>query len=174
MCMKIKLIIAIDKNGVMGKENTLPWRLRDDLKNFKKETLGYPLIMGSNTFLSLPGVLPDREHIVLSTTLYGDEKKSVFTSIKESIEYCKESGYSQVFIIGGANVIRQFTQLNLFDELIITHVDCTVDGDTQLDIDTDLKLDKWDIYETTHFDKSEVNEYSFKVCKYIKKHKRFY
>lgn len=172
--MIIKLIIAIDQNGLMGINNKLPWKLRDDLKQFKKETANSPLIMGANTFNSLPGILPNREHLVLSNTLFGDNDKSVFTSIKEALEYCKESNYEQAFVIGGAHLIKQFSFLNLFDELIITHVDCFLEGDTYLDLEEDLKIDNWDCYSETKIDKSDVNEYSFTIKKYIRKKKRFF
>lgn len=172
--MKIKLIIAVDKNGVMGDKNQLPWKLSDDLKQFKKETLNSPLIMGSNTFNSLPGILPNREHIVLSSQLEGDKNKSVFTSIKNALEYLDETEYKHVFVIGGAHVVKQFAQMNLFDELIITHVDCKLKGDTILDLDEDLKLEQWDIYRQTKYEKNDKNQYSFIVNRYIKKKKRFY
>lgn len=174
MGLKIKLIIAVDRNGVMGDKNTLPWKLSDDLKQFKKETVGSPMIMGSNTFNSLPGILPGREHIVLSTTLYGDANKSVFTSIKNALDYVKESDSKKVFVIGGANVVKQFAKMNLFDELIITHVDCSLKGDTILDLDEDLGLENWHVYKSENFAKSDKNQYDFKVNRYIKKKKRFY
>lgn len=173
--MRINLIIAIDKNGVMGNDNKLPWRLRDDLKHFKEVTIGSPLIMGSNTFNSLPGILPDREHIVLSTTLYGDENKSVFTSIKEALEYCEESKYENVYVIGGANIVKQFSDFNLFDELIITHVDTEIEkADTKIDLYTDLQIENWAIYDSKTIKADDNNEYDFSVSKYIKINKRFY
>lgn len=172
--MKIKLIIAIDKNGVMGKENKLPWKLSDDLKQFKKETNNYPLIMGSNTFKSLPGILPNREHIVLSRSMYGNDKCSVFTSIKEALDYLKESETEIVNVIGGPNIIKQFNHLNLFDELIITHVDADVDGDASIDIDVDLQIHKWSCYSIKKFEANEQNEYPFAIYKYKKTKKRFY
>jgi len=171
---RIKLIIAIDKNGVMGIDNKLPWRLSEDLKQFKKETDGYPLIMGSATFKSLPGILPNREHLVLSKSLYGDEDKSVFTSIKELIDYLNDSGYESAYVIGGANVISQFTYMNLIDELIITHVDCEVEGDTILNIDTDLKIHSWSLYRSEKYTKNEKNQYSFTINRYTRTKKRFY
>jgi len=170
--MKIKLMIAVDRNGVMGDKNALPWKLSDDLKQFKKETVGSPLIMGSNTFKSLPGILPGREHIVLSTTLYGDENKSVFTSIKNALEYLSDN--KKVYVIGGANIVKQFATLNLFDELIITHVDCALNGDTILNLDEDLGLENWHVYKSEKFEQSEKNQYSFTVNKYCKKKKRFF
>ena len=171
--MNVNLIIAIDKNGVMGNDNKLPWKLKDDLKNFKNITIGSPLIMGSNTFNSLPGILPDREHLVLSSTMYGDENKSVFTSIKEVLEYCEESKYDNVYVIGGANLVKQFCQLNLFDNLIITHVDASITGDTVLDIDV-LNLENWQISKLENYKANDRNEFSFIVAHYKKIIKRFY
>jgi len=172
--LKIKLIIAVDRNGVMGDKNTLPWKLSDDLKQFKKETIGSPLIMGSNTFKSLPGILLGREHLVLSTTMFGDDNKSVFTSIKNVLDYLKDTDYKKVYVIGGANIVKQFAQMNLFDELIITHVNCSIKGDTILDLDEDLGLENWHMYKTEKFEKSDKNQYAFDVIHYIKKKKRFY
>lgn len=174
MFPKIKLIIAVDKNGIMGDKNTLPWKLSDDLKQFKKETLNSPLIMGSNTFNSLPGILPNREHIVLSKTMFGDKDKSVFTSINQALEYVQESNCEKVYVIGGANVVKQFARMNFFDEMIITHVDCKLKGDTILDLDEDLQLENWDEYESTFYPKNDKNQYNFTVSRYIKKKKRFY
>lgn len=172
--MKIKLIIAVDKNGVMGINNSLPWSLSDDLKHFKKETQNYPLIMGSNTYNSLPGILPGREHIVLSKTLEGDENKSVFTSIDEAINYCLESNYENVYVIGGANVIKQFGYLKLFDELIITHVNTTVEGDTFIDLDDDINIYNFAIKDVKNYIKNENNMYNFKIIHYIQKPERFF
>lgn len=172
--MNIKLIIAVDKNGVMGVDNKLPWKLSDDLKNFKKETTDCPLIMGANTYKSLPGILPGREHIVLSNTLDGDENKSVFTSIYEAIDYCIESDYENVYVIGGANIIKQFKYLRLFDELIITHVNCEVAGDTKINLDDDVDIYKYSISDTKEFKKDENNEYDFKIINYIVKPERFF
>jgi len=173
--MNIKLIIAVDKNGVMGIDNKLPWHLSNDLKNFKKETDNYPLIMGATTYKSLPGILPNREHIVLSKTLDGDENMSVFTSIKEAIDYCFESEYENVYVIGGANIIKQFTYLKLFDELIITHVDCSVNnGDTKINLDDDLNIYNYSIVDIESYQKNEKNEYNFKIVKYMMKPERFH
>lgn len=174
MGLKIKLMIAVDRNGVMGDKNTLPWKLSDDLKQFKKETVGSPLIMGSNTFKSLPGILPGREHLVLSTTMYGDNDKSVFTSMKNALDYLSDSGCEKVYVIGGANVVKQFASMNMFDELIITHVECAIKGDTILDLDEDLGLENWHMYKSDVYEQSDKNQYGFIVNRYLKKKKRFY
>lgn len=170
--LKIKLIITIDENGVMGSKNKLPWSLKDDLVQFKKETMGSPLIMGSNTFKSLPGILPGREHIVLSSTMDGNANMSVFTSIKQAIDYIDES-YKTCYVIGGANIVKQFADLNMFDELIISHVNCSIKGDTVLDLDA-LNLDEWEIHKRIKYNKSDKNDYDFTVCHYIPVKKRFF
>jgi dihydrofolate reductase len=158
----------------MGDKNKLPWKLSDDLKQFKKETLGSPMVMGSNTFNSLPGILPEREHIVLSSKMEGDENKSVFTSIKEALEYLTDAKYKTVYVIGGANIVKQFARLSLFDELIITHVNYSIKGDTILDLDEDLGLENWHVYKTERYEKSEKNQYAFTVNRYTQKKYRFY
>ena len=172
--MNIKLIIAVDKNGVMGIDNKLPWKLSDDLIHFKNVTSNSPLIMGSKTYDSLPGILPNREHIVLSKTMEGDENKSVFTSIYEAIDYCIESEYEDVYVIGGANIIKQFNYLKLLDELIITHVNCEVEGDTKIDLDKDLNIYRYSISDVKEYIKDDKNEYNFKTIHYIIKPERFY
>lgn len=168
----IKLIIAIDNQGVMGYENTLPWKLSDDLKQFKIETLGCPIIMGSNTFRSLPGILPNREHIVLSKSIEKTNKDvSIFTDINLVIDYIQ--GYEKAYLIGGPNLIHQFIKYNLIDELIITQIDADVVGDTYLDLKK-LDIDNWVLYNSKNYFKNDKNEYDFTISKYIKKKKRFY
>ncbi|BBI90621.1 dihydrofolate reductase [Tenacibaculum phage PTm1] len=66
---KIKLISAVSRNGIIGKNNTLIWKLRKDLAWFKKQTLNTVMIMGRSTFESLPSLLPNREHWILSRTM---------------------------------------------------------------------------------------------------------
>lgn len=172
--MIIKLIIAVDKEGCMGIDNKLPWKLSDDLKHFKETTIGMPIIMGARTCESLPVILPGREHIVISNSLEGDENISVFTSIQHVLEYLREIETEEAYLIGGANIIKQFAHLKLIDECIITHIDTVVEGDTYIDLDDDLELYKWDIYKTKHIKKSDKNEFDATV-KYYKRHiKRFY
>lgn len=173
--MKIKLILSLDKNGCIGKENKLPWKLKDDLINFKKTTLNSCIIMGSNTYRSLPGILPNREHLVISSTMEGDENMFVFTSINETLNYLKENDIEESFLIGGANIVKQFTELKLIDEYILTHVDTVVDdGDTFINIDDDLELYKWEFYKELKYEKNEFNSNDFVIRNYKKEIKRFY
>lgn len=120
------LIVAVAQNGVIGINNTLPWRLPEDLKRFKALTSGHPIIMGRKTFESLGRPLPNRRNLVISRNpdcaLAGAE---VFTSIEAAMAAC--AGAEKAFVIGGGEIYRQ--ALALVDELQITEVDLAPEGD---------------------------------------------
>lgn len=173
--MNITLIIAIDQNGCIGKDGKLPWKLSNDLLHFKETTINCPVIMGKNTYLSLPKLLTDREHIVLSSTLNGNENISVFDNIQSIIDYLKENNFENAYLIGGADIIKQFNELKLIDNYIITHVNTKIEnGDTFIDIDKDLELFKFDMYDELVYSMDDKNEYDFKIRFYKKIIKRFY
>lgn len=117
----IHIIVAVDKNLAIGNQNKLLFWLPNDLKRFKELTTGNTIIMGRNTFLSLPkGALPNRRNIVLSTrkdaSFPGAE---TYASLEEAIKACKED--EKIYIIGGASVYKQ--ALPLADVLCITEID---------------------------------------------------
>ena len=117
----IHIIVATDKNMAIGYQNKLLFWLPNDLKRFKELTTGNTIIMGRNTFLSLPkGALPNRRNIVLSTrkdaSFPGAE---TYASLEEAIKACKED--EKIYIIGGASVYKQ--ALPLADVLCITEID---------------------------------------------------
>ena len=117
----IHIIVATDRNMAIGYQNKLLFWLPNDLKRFKELTTGNTIIMGRNTFLSLPkGALPNRRNIVLSTrkdaSFPGTE---TYSSLEEAIKACKED--EKIYIIGGASVYKQ--ALPLADVLCITEID---------------------------------------------------
>lgn len=126
--LEIIIIAAIAQNGVIGKDNKMPWHIPADFKHFKELTTGYPVIMGSNTFESLPnGALPKRKNIVLAfDKSYSHPDITVKHSWDEGVEFCKQNqpdrifDYSKVFIIGGAMVYK--TALEYADRLELTRV----------------------------------------------------
>ncbi len=123
--MEIHLIWAQDLNGGIGKDGSLPWHISEDLKNFKKLTLNSTVIMGRKTWDSLPvRPLPKRENIVLSGTPLTEVTS--FQSIEECIEYLHASHTDKAFIIGGAQVYRNF--IHRADELHITIVEEVTEG----------------------------------------------
>ena len=118
--MKIHLIWAQDERGGIGKDGKLPWHISEDLKNFKKLTSGSAILMGRNTWESLPiRPLPERRNIVLSHKKIPDVE--CYTSVKECVETLDGDGTEKLFVIGGSTVYRNF--IHRADELHITHVD---------------------------------------------------
>ena len=122
---QFKAIAAVSKNGVIGKQGDLPWRIPGELKWFKKITMGHVIVMGRKTWDSLPGALPGRENWILSKSKLYSENCRTFNSF-EQIE--KEAGDRTVFIIGGGEIYSSF--ISKCEELFITEVQQFIeDGD---------------------------------------------
>ena len=137
--MKIHLIWAQDDNGGIGKDGKLPWHISEDLKNFKRLTSGSTILMGRNTWESLPvRPLPERRNIVLSRKEVPDVE--YYTSVEECIKTLDGDGTEKLFVIGGTTVYRNF--IHRADELHITQVDEMTQGiDTYFPV-TMLKIKK--------------------------------
>lgn len=124
--MKLALIVAHDPNLVIGKDGTLPWHYPEDLKYFKRTTMGHPLLMGRGVFEELnEKPLPGRENVVLTRTKEY-EQVPVFKSIPDALDYLKEEGL--VFVIGGGKIYRQL--LPKADQLFVTEIHRQFEGDT--------------------------------------------
>lgn len=117
----------MDAVQAIGKKNRLPWKLPSDLQHFKRMTMDQVVVMGYTTFESLPGILPQREHWVLSTKERTvPEGVLLFASIADLLAEAHKRGLAELWVIGGANVYEQF--LPLADELFLTQVDTEVEG----------------------------------------------
>ena len=124
---QIALVAAMAKNRVIGKDNRLPWRLPDDLRHFKKLTLGKSIVMGRKTWESLPGVLPDRRHIVISRNPdYQAEGAETVNSVEQALELVTDQ---EVLIVGGANLYQQM--LPVADKMYLTLVEADIEGDAR-------------------------------------------
>jgi len=124
--MKLILIAAHDPNLVIGKEGGLPWHYSEDLKFFKKTTMGHPLLMGRIVFEELnEKPLPGREAFILSKSK-NYPHVTVFNSVDEAMEKLKDK--ETVFVIGGGEIYTQ--TIGLADELIITEINEIYEGDT--------------------------------------------
>lgn len=157
---EIALIVARARNGVIGRNNALPWRLRDDLQQFKQRTSGHSIIMGRKTWESLGRPLPNRRHIVVSRQAdYHAEGITVVGSLAAAIDAC--AGVERAFIIGGAEIYAQ--SLELADVLWITEVDAEVEGDAWF---PPLPANRFTEVSRQHFDASEQNEFAFDVVEY--------
>ena len=122
----VEIVVARADNGVIGKDGALPWRLPNDLRHFKITTMGAPMIMGRKTFESLPGLLPGREHIVLTRdAAWSAAGAKVAHSVDEALAL---AAGDRVSIIGGAEIYREF--LPITDKIHLTEVHFSPDGDT--------------------------------------------
>ncbi len=122
----LSLIAAMDENRVIGRDNRLPWRLPADLQHFKRITMGKPMVMGRKTWESLPGLLPGRTHIVISSNpAYRAEGCLLVHSVEQALAAAGE--VDEIMVVGGANLYRQL--LPQADRLYLTLVHTRVSGD---------------------------------------------
>lgn len=124
--MRITLHLARADNGVIGKEGTLPWHLPADLKRFKAQTMGKPMVMGRRTFDSLPGLLPGRRHIVLTRdTAWQAPGAEVAHDVATVLRLAGDA--PELAVIGGAEVFALF--LDRADRVELTEIHADVPGD---------------------------------------------
>ena len=122
------LIYARAANGTIGLDGTMPWHLPEDLKHFKRLTMGKPMIMGRRTYESFGGPLPGRRHIVLTRDRdWSAPKAEVVHSPEEALVL---AGEGEIAIVGGAQVYRQF--LPLAGKIELTEIHAEIDGDTHM------------------------------------------
>lgn len=123
----LTLIVAIGKNNEIGKDNKLLWHIPEDLKFFKEKTTGKTIVMGSNTFYSLPGLLPNRHHIVLTLDDYKfPDEVEVYNDFDKLLKYLKNKN-EEIYIIGGAAIYKLF--IDYVDKMYITEIDKEYDAD---------------------------------------------
>jgi len=120
------LIAAVAKNGVIGVDNRLPWRLPDDLKRFRALTTGHAVVMGRKTWESLPRALPDRQNIVVTRSLdFRAEGATTVSSLPDAL--ARATRPAPVFCIGGSALYGE--ALPLADTMYITEIDRAFAGD---------------------------------------------
>ena len=121
----LTLIAAIGKNNELGKDNTLIWHFKEDMKFFKDNTIGKPIIMGRKTLESLPKLLPNREHLVLTRSNLEIEGVKVFHSKEELYSYIEEYP-KEYMVIGGASIYKEF--MDDADKMLLTRINDTCDS----------------------------------------------
>lgn len=128
------LIAAVARNGVIGRDNALPWHLSTDLKRFKALTLGAPMVMGRKTFQSIGKPLPGRPTIVVTRdaglVIDGVETAaSLEAALERARSVASEMGAETVAVVGGGEIYR--AAMSVADRLEITEVACDADGDAR-------------------------------------------
>lgn len=131
--IKTSLIVAAAENGVIGKDNDMPWKISSDLQYFKKNTLGKPIIMGRKTFQSIGKPLPGRVNIVITRdTSFTAEGVITAHSVEMALEVAKSmaetKGVDEVMVIGGAQIYELC--LPETDRLYLTRIHAHIEGDT--------------------------------------------
>lgn len=161
--VKISIIVAKARNNVIGKDNQLVWKLSGDLRHFKRTTLGHHVIMGRKTFESMGKPLPGRTSIVITRNkdYQIPSPHHVVHSLDTALGIARSKGLGQVFILGGAEIFKM--ALPLTDEMIITEVDATPDGDAFF---PPVDYSEWEKVSEERHPKDEKNEYDFTFVVY--------
>lgn len=159
--MIISSIVAVARNNVIGDDIKIPWYLPNDLKYFKKRTLGHHILMGRNCFESLGKPLKNREHIVITRNpYYIANGVKVVHSINEGLQMAEDQGESECFIIGGGTIYEQTK--HLWDKLYFTEVDLEPEGDVFF---PKIDFKQWQLEWQEHHPKDErhICSYTFEV-----------
>jgi len=153
--MIISIIVAMDRQGIIGMNYKLPWQLSSDLRNFKKITMGKPIIMGRKTHTAIGRPLPGRENIVLSADPdYHSEGCTVMHSLEEVFAYLKDK--EEIIFMGGADVYAQV--LDRTDRIYLTEVHADVEGDTYF---PPFDRNAWKEISRRDFKADDRNEYDY-------------
>jgi len=137
--MKLSIIVAIAKNGVIGGNNGLLWHIPEDLKHFKKITSGHSIIMGRKTFESIGKPLPHRRNIVVTRNpSFNADGIEIANSLDKALDLVRDE--SEVFIIGGGEIYKQ--ALPIADKLYVTRVHESYEGDTYF---PPISPDEWQL-----------------------------
>lgn len=155
--MRVSLIVAMAANGVIGRDNGLPWRLPQDLKRFKALTLGHTLVMGRKTWDSIGRPLPGRRMVVITRRPdWHPEGIEVVHSLDEALSVAAEAGDAEVFVAGGGEIYRQ--ALPRADRIHCTRVEAEIPGDTRF---PDIDLKDWKIVEEEHHEPDADHAFPF-------------
>lgn len=161
----ISLLLAMDKNRVIGLNNDLPWHLPNDLKFFKEKTMGNTIIMGRKTFESIGRVLPKRDHVVLTRKQYQvPDQVTVINDIDPIMEWNQNNPEKEYFVIGGSDIFVQL--LPFADRMYVTWIDETFKGDTFFPT---FDESQWVLTSKTKGEKDEKNPYDYYFLQFDRK-----
>lgn len=161
--MRTSIIVAVSDNGVIGRNNDIPWKLSTDLKRLKSLTMGHHLIMGRKTWDSIGRALPGRVSVVISRDpSFPAEGATIVHSLDEAIRVASISGDDEAFIAGGATIYGQ--AMHLADRMYLTRVHADIEGDTFFPEFNDVS--EWRLTDSEHLEADEKNEYPFSFLTY--------
>ncbi len=166
--MELALICAVARNGVIGRDNALPWRLREDMRHFRRVTMGHCVIMGRKTWESIGKALPGRTNIVVTRRPgYHAEGATVANSLEDALRAAQaaaaRSASGKAFIIGGAELYHAAIEQKLARWFYLTHVHADIPGDTKL---AGFREAEWHKLSEQHFPSNPENPHDYSICKY--------
>lgn len=162
--MTITLIAAAAENNALGKDNQMIWHLPDDFKRFKQLTSGHYIIMGRKTFDSLPGMLPNRTHVIITRQQdYTAENCIIANSLEEALKACPQD--EEVFVIGGGEIYKQ--SITIADKIELTRVHGTTpEADAFF---PKIDPNKWELTEKVYHPKDDKHKFDFTFETFAKK-----
>jgi len=153
----VSMIVAMDENRGIGKDNRIPWHIPSDLQRFKRLTLGHHIIMGRKTYESIGRLLPGRKTIILTRNPnYPAQDCIVAHSIEEALFIAKNSGETEVFIIGGGEIYQQ--SIPFVDRIYLTIVHASFEADTYFPA---LNPHEWEELESAYHPAKEPDSHSY-------------
>ncbi|AVQ99185.1 dihydrofolate reductase [Oceanobacillus iheyensis] len=157
----ISLLLAMDRNNLIGRNNDLPWHLPKDLRFFKEKTLGNTIIMGRKTFESIGFPLPKRENIVITSSSELEKEVTCISSVDTIKEWNKMNPEKEYFVIGGGRLFEQV--LPFADRMYITLIDEAFQGDTYF---PEISYEDWEETSKVKGEKDESNPYDYYFIQY--------
>ena len=163
--MQKNIIVAVADNNAIGKDNALLWHISEDMRFFRRQTLGSPVIMGRKTFESIGRALPGRVNVVISRSFSTGEEVEVVASLEDAFKVAESTNLEKCFIMGGGQIYEQAMQVA--DRLIVTHVHTVIeDADTFFPpIDPQV----WAVAQRSELFTDEETGYTFEFVEYLKK-----
>lgn len=156
--MKISIIVAVAKNGVIGKAHgEMSWHVKEEFQHFKKTTFGYPVIMGRKTFETLGKPLKGRLNIIVTRNeaySISFPEVVILHSLDEAIEFCRRKKEKQIFIIGGGEIYRQ--SISVADEMIISVMKFEAEGEVKF---PQFNRNLWRVVSTEDHEQFEIFRY---------------
>jgi dihydrofolate reductase len=161
--MKRSLVVAVARNGVIGRDNALPWRLPAELAHFKRVTMGHPIVMGRRTYESIGKPLPGRKNIVVThNRAFEAPGCTVVTSLEEA--WRAADGADEVCVIGGTTLFAE--TLPAADVIHLTEVEAEVEGDTWF---PPFDRGEWQEREIARHPADDRHAYPFRILELTRK-----
>lgn len=164
---RLELIVAVAENGVIGRDNDLPWRLPDDLRHFKRVTTGHTVIMGRHTWDSIGRALPDRENIVVSSRLAAGQLPADVRFARSLDDAIASARRPIAFVIGGARLLA--AALDRAEAVHLTRVHAHVAGDVVLTGLDALREPLWTLAAADPHAADERHQYAFTIEHWVRR-----